>query len=336
KAQQDSLPTLAALLASLILIATTEGDAGIAALSATQAGSLQNRLRYSRQYEAEADSLGIETMMNAGYDPKAVPVMFERMLRTTRFMTNRMPEFLLTHPITERRIADTRNRVDKLPAKAYPESLAFHLVRSRIRFHHEESPYTALKFFSSEIAGESLNPVASRYGYALALIKTSQFEAAEKEIRALLDLDSDNLFFQILNVEYLNASGQHQKALDYLKPLTADTHKASYPLLYQMSRTLTYTGDFKATEKLLENMVYERPEDTLLWYDLAEVRGLAGNIAGVHLARTEYFILNGIYNEARKQLDYAKKLLKDDTLQNARIKQRLRDIENMEKAAEKL
>lgn len=336
KAQQDSLPTLAALLASLILIATSDSDAGIAALNATQAASLQNRLRYSRQYETEADSLSIMTMLAAGYDPRGVPAMFERMARNTRFMSNRLPEFLLTHPVTEKRIADTRNRVEKLPVKAYPESPDFHLVRSRIRFHHEESPYTAIRYFSSEMEGQSLNPVASRYGYAYALVESRQFDAAEKAIKTLLEQDPGNLYFQYLNCEYLNASGQHQQAQDYLASLAAPGRSLSYPLLYQSSRTLTYLGRFEEAVDVLEKLSRQRPEDTLVWYDLAEVRGLAGQILGVHLARSEYFILNGIFDQARKQLEYAAKLASDDSLYAARIKQRLADIEEIEKLVEKL
>ena len=49
------------------------------------------------------------------------------------------------------------------------------------------------------------------------------------------------------------------------------------------------------------------PQDPMIWYRLAEVRGLAGNISGLHQARAEYFILIGVFDKAREQLRLAAK-----------------------------
>ena len=69
---------------------------------------------------------------------------------------------------------------------------------------------------------------------------------------------------------------------------------------------------------------------------LAEVQGLSGNIAGLHQSRAEYFILNGILDEAERQLTYALKLTKDDYHTSAQINQRLRDVALMREQIERL
>ncbi|MCX7065998.1 MAG: M48 family metalloprotease, partial [Proteobacteria bacterium] len=107
--QQSTLPYLAAMLASIVIAATTGSDAGIAALSTTQALAQSNQLRFSRDREAEADRIGINTLAQADLDPAAMGRMFERMQRAYRF-SRRPPEFLLTHPISEARISDARNQ----------------------------------------------------------------------------------------------------------------------------------------------------------------------------------------------------------------------------------
>ena len=67
--QQKQQPlTMAGLLASAVLIATT-GGAGLAAMTATQAAALDAQLRYSRSAEQEADRIGMQTMVKAGMDP---------------------------------------------------------------------------------------------------------------------------------------------------------------------------------------------------------------------------------------------------------------------------
>lgn len=74
----------------------------------------------------------------------------------------------------------------------------------------------------------------------------------------------------------------------------------------------------------------------MIWYRLAEVRGLAGNISGVHQARAEYFILVGAFDRARDQLSLAVKLVAADFKRSAIIRQRLKDIAAMEDRLEKL
>ena len=103
--------TLAGMLAGLVLIATTGGSAGLAALSASQAAAIESQMRFSRSSEQEADRIGMQTLVAADMDPHAAPAMFERMLAATRYSGgSRTPEFLRTHPLSESRIADTRNR----------------------------------------------------------------------------------------------------------------------------------------------------------------------------------------------------------------------------------
>ena len=72
-----------------------------------------------------------------------------------------------------------------------------------------------------------------------------------------------------------------------------------------------------------------RPNDPALWYLLAEVQGLSGNIVGLHQSRAEYFILTGYMGEAEKQLSYALKLVGVDHVAAARINERLSDVNTL-------
>ncbi|MDZ7825025.1 MAG: M48 family metalloprotease [Gammaproteobacteria bacterium] len=67
------------MLASVAVMATVGGDAGMATLAGSQAIAQQNQLRYSRSREREADRLGIDTLARAGMDPWAMAGMFGRM-----------------------------------------------------------------------------------------------------------------------------------------------------------------------------------------------------------------------------------------------------------------
>ena len=53
---------------------------------------------------------------------------------------------------------------------------------------------------------------------------------------------------------------------------------------------------------------------------------MSGNIAGLHQARAEYFILNGVLDEAERQLNYAMDLSREDYHTSAKISQRIQDV----------
>lgn len=66
--------------------------------------------RFSRGAEREADELGIRAMYDAGYDPMGMATMFEELLEHRQRSPGRVEQFFSSHPLTEERIRDARNR----------------------------------------------------------------------------------------------------------------------------------------------------------------------------------------------------------------------------------
>ncbi len=87
-------------------------------------------------------------------------------------------------------------------------------------------------------------------------------------------------------------------------------------------------------EEVLVTQSKIRPNDPALWYMLAETQGLSGNIIGLHQSRAEYFILNGLLDQAEEQLNYALKLSSKDYPASAKINQRLRDVQALREEME--
>lgn len=329
KQQQNSIPTMAALLASLVLAATAGGDAGMAAMTVTQAAALDSQLRFSRQNEQEADRIGMQTMIGAQEDPYAVSAMFERMLQATRY-SRKPPEFLLTHPITESRIADSLNRAQKFPRNQYPESLDFHLMRARIQLKHESTPQVAVKHFAEELKGESLAPEASRYGLVLALTQTHQTERARAEIAPLLEKAPQKPAYILALADIEAADKNYSQALAILEAgLVSSPDHHAFNTRY--AELLLEAGNYPLAEEVLEQHVQRHPKDDYLWYLLAEVHGLAGDILGVHEARAQYYILNGVFDKAQVQLQNALKLATGSYPKTAILEEKLKQVSMMQK-----
>nr|WP_324259468.1 M48 family metalloprotease [Cellvibrio fontiphilus] len=319
------MPMLAGMLAGLVLAANSNSDAGVAAIMGTQAAAQQASLAFSRQNEQEADRIGMQTMVQAGLDPHAAGDMFEEMVRANR-LNRRPPEYLLTHPVSETRVADARNRAMQYERKPAEDDLEFQLMRSRVRVDAEETPQIAARMFKSELDKESAYPDASRYGWALALTKASQFDAAREALAPLLEKEPDRVTYQIMRADIEIAAERHKAALEIIET-QLQKHPNSHPLIIRHAEALMKAGIYQQCAEILDRYSRKRSNDDYVWYLLAEVNGLAGNILGVHEARAEYFILNGVYDRAQIQLRNALKLTQGNSYRTALVEERLKYVE---------
>lgn len=331
--QKDkSIPTMAALLASILIAVSAGADAGIAAISVTQAAAMDHQLRFSRQMEQEADRIGMETLVKSGKDPFAMPAMFENMLRASRF-SRRPPEFLLTHPLTESRVSDSFLRAQKFNKKYYPQSREYKLAKVRAELMHEPNKQFAIKKFTNDIESNSYDKMSSTYGLTLALIQTGEYKKAEQTLAPLLREYSDNLYFVVAQAEIDAESENFDKAIARLEDKLT-RYPSNHALNIRLAEILMKAAEYEKCEALLIKHSVRRPKDDYVWYLLAEVHGLAGNIFQVHMARAEYFLLNGLFDKAIIQLKNAKHLIKTDRHLIARIDLRLKEARKLREEAQ--
>ena len=322
--QQNRIPLMTAMLASVILAASGGGDAGFAALASTQAAAIQEQRRFSRQNEQEADRIGLLNLTGAGYDPNAMPDMFERLARLSRF-SRTPPEFLLTHPVSQSRISDSRNRASQLRSDGRRDSLYYQMMRARVQLFYEESPGLAARRFRALLDEHGGEHAAARYGLALALTRSGQQEAAKEHMQVLLAEHPDNIAVQLAQVELdgsLNRLDEALSRLDRLLQIRPD----NYPALEARANMLLRKQDYRGAEQVTDRLARLRSEDPDIWYLVSEVRGLAGNILGVHQARAEYFMLAGDLDQADEQLDQALKRAGDNFVVSSRIKARKDEV----------
>ena len=320
----QTLPNIATLIGALIIGAAGGGDAALAALSTAQAASQANQLRFSRDREQEADRIGFNTLVRADHDPSAMSRMFERMQRAYRF-TRRPPEFLLTHPLSETRIADARNQALDLPRKNYQDSLDYQLMRTRAEVHYENNHQSAVKNFRKRLRDDPSNQAAN-YGLALSLSEIGEHEQALQHVELLLNVNPQSILYNGAYADLLIAAGhtdQASRILTHQLVLNPD----NVPLSFLYAKALNKAGKYEKAEQVLTHLSKVRPNDVDVWYQLAETAGLAGNIAGVHLARADFFYLHGAYQRAVQHLEYAQRLIRRTNPQlDSKLAQRIQDL----------
>jgi len=323
--QKMTLPYVAAMIASAAIMATIGADAGMAAMASSQAAIQDSMLRYSRAREREADRVGIETMHQAGMDPWAMAGMFERMTRAARY-SRRPPEFLLTHPVTESRIADAKDQANQYPRQTIADSLDYQLMRARAQLHLADSGSDMVTTFRIQLEeGRTGFPDAARYGLALAHLRQGQPDEAADTLAPLLEAEPHRIAYALADVDIALARGQTDMAIASLERKLL-LNPGNLPLTMAYAQALNRAQRHLEAQSVLERLALRRPTDAHVWYELAETAGLAGDIIAVHRARAEYFQLHGNLQHALQHLQYALQLVTDNYPLTARLNQRVQDI----------
>ncbi|MBP9615051.1 MAG: M48 family metallopeptidase, partial [Thiopseudomonas sp.] len=328
------IPLMAAMLAGVIAAAAGGGDLGMAALASTQAAAIQEQRRFSRQNEQEADRIGLINLSKAGFDPRAMPSMFERLMRQYRY--DRMPpEFLLTHPVSESRIADTRNRAEQYnDGQGVVDSLYYQLIRARLQLTFEDTSGLALKRFRNQLADDP-QLESARYGLVLALIRANQLEEARSQLEPLLKKSPKSIIYNLAAVDLEISSSQFTQASTRVEGLL-QSYPNNFPLMSAKYEIQLKQNDIAGAEKTINLILKQRPNDPDIWFEVAEVRGLSNNIIGLHEARAEFFSRVGDYTQAIEQLDYAKRRASNNYPLAARIDARQQVLIQEEEAIKQM
>lgn len=72
---------------------------------------------FSRSDEREADDLGVEYMYGADYNPEGMIDMFQTLLEQRERRPSSIEQFFSTHPLSEDRLENVRQKVEELPSK---------------------------------------------------------------------------------------------------------------------------------------------------------------------------------------------------------------------------
>jgi beta-barrel assembly-enhancing protease len=323
-----SIPTVAAILASIILGAQDPG-LGQAALIAVMGSSAQYQLNFTRTHEYEADWIGINTLQRAGFDPSSMSAFFEKLQDNNRLQGRSAPEFLSTHPVTINRISDSRSRAAKFEPRTYADSLEFQLIRAKLMVLEETNNARLLETLEKQYeTGQTRHHDAGQYALALALLRASQFVRARALISELRKRNPSVINYRLAYAELEQAEHGANKAL----PSYEDSLKFypyNYPLVVGYARALIDAKHANKARSVLRNFITRRPKDALLFELLATAEELSGHKIESHRHYAEFFFLNGRTGEAVAQLEQALKLPGIDKYQKGAVDARLTELKDI-------
>ncbi|MDI1230844.1 MAG: M48 family metalloprotease [Methylobacter sp.] len=305
-ASRLSIPTAAATLAA-ILLGTQSPALGQAAIIAIQAGNVQFQIDFTRENEAEADRVGMQTLAGSQFDPRSMPIFFERLQQSSRYYGQNIPEFLRTHPVTASRISDTRGRAETYPYKQYPDSLGYQLTKAKIRVLTSTDDADTLNYLQSRLnQGTTEQRAVTRYGLAMSALKSQKFNAAES-------------IFQQLSKEYPNQpqyvtalahtaldSKNYSIALARYKKLT-EQFPNNEAIKLEYITALLKAGNAELARKNLFQLQSKTQRLPIYSQLLAQVYSDLNQPAESHRYLAEYYYATGQTKDAILQIKLAQK-----------------------------
>jgi len=321
-----NIPSIAGVIAA-ILIGTQSGEAGQAALAATQAATLQVQIDFTRSNENEADYIGIQNLSRAGFDPRAMSIFFERLQQASRYYS-KPPEFLSTHPVTVARIANARDRAANYSYRQIPDSMEFRLMREKLRVLVQPTHDLLKRYKTALENGQYNSESATRYGYARALLTAGQHKQALEQVQWLLKKEPERISYQVLDADYQQATGNHKKALQNYKN-ALKLYPQDHALTVFYARSLLQLGYAAESRALLQNHMRQQSFDAELYKLRARAEDQAGYPVEARLSMSEYHYLNGQTSSAIQQLEQALRLPGLDFYENSKIEARLRILKRL-------
>lgn len=324
--KSTSMATLAALAAAL-LVSHGNSQAGLAGVIGAQAGVIQSQLGYSRDFEREADRIGLQTLNKGGFNPGGMSGFFERLQRATRTQENNAPVYLRTHPLTIERIADMQNRQALLADRQVADSQEFHLVRAKLRAQ-QGTPPEAVKYFTDMLKGQkTLQVGAARYGLAVALLRAKDWGAANKALQEARQ-GIRHAMLERLAAQCRLAEGDVSGAL-HIFAKALESQPDNLALVYDHTEALITANRLPEALALTEKQLKKQPKNGYLWRLQAKTAAQMGKNSAKHRAQGELYAIQGNLIGAVEQLQLAQQANDGDFYDMSVLDARLREMQRL-------
>lgn len=326
EAQSQKAPlTLAGILGAIVL-ATVNPEAGMAAMMATQGASQQSAINFTRGNEQEADRIGMQIMVDAGFDPYAVPNFFRKLSEQSRFV-NQQLAFLQTHPLSQSRVSDTRLRAEQFQQRFIPDSQDFTLTKARVLARYHYGKNDAETVFRKKLTEPGGNTKANQYGLAIALLDKGDLQQSRKLIEQMLEKDEHNLYYIDVYTDILLAQKEYQLCLDMLEQQYLLRPNNQVVTLNYANAALT-SGAPRLAIHLLKSLLFYKSDNILAYDLLSEAYKAVGDFARFYEARADLSYQRADYPRAIDDLNEALNHLKpEEKLENRRLEAKKRQLQ---------
>ncbi|MFP7755405.1 M48 family metalloprotease [Thermodesulfobacteriota bacterium B35] len=282
-------------------------------LAGSMAAGQAINLSYSRQDEEQADRLSFEWMRKMHRNPVAMEGMLRVMRRISRYRSDKLPQYLLTHPNPEARLNYVESLVEMDPDQKVPgyyrkhDNFSFLRFRYRVMVQSVDLDQLRISCRNTiERARDREARIMAHYGLALVLAAEHDLKGARRELATVRDAYPDRDILAVdAGVMGLEA-GQLDQALELLRFAHRRLPGSMYAT-FELARALEKKGDLDGAETLLEQVARHMPEYSRLYFELGKIKAAQGADSLSRFYLGKYYLYQGRLDLARQYLGRAAK-----------------------------
>ena len=297
RAQMTTVASLAGAVAAMFL--GGGGQAGGALASASMAAGQAAMLNYSRGDETEADQMGFQYMLKAGYRLQGMAEAFRKLQRKQWSSGIDIPEYVSTHPDLGRRVSEVSARIESQPANVRnrPEDNGrFKRMQALVLARFEDASVAERRFASLP----KDDPI-TLMGQGILAARRNRIPEANAAFEAALKKGSKDALSWREAGRFYYTTGDKRARQTLEKALSMDSKDVMAQFFY--ARTLDGSGDKLGAHRYYEEVLRIVPEDI----EVHQVYGRSLGEAGKRFDGFLHLAYSAVYeNDTRKVRQWLK------------------------------
>jgi len=281
KGKYSSMASLGLALAAVAF----GGAATPALLTGALATGQSINLHFSRQHEEEADLLAYVWMGNLDRNPEGQVRMLETMRRIARYRSDKLPQYLLTHPNPEERLHTIESFLDieRNSFDISPDSInETNFLRFKYRVLSKVKEIGVLKpYFSRQLSDDKIseqNRTMVQYGLSQVAMVSNDYDKCLELLEKVIVRFPDISIFLTDKAVALAAAGKINEAERWFRQALSRNSSDMYAV-YSLAKLLAASDRKEESESLFKTLMYQLPEYSKVYYELGNLaagKGKAG------------------------------------------------------------
>lgn len=331
--EKGKLIGAASLAVALAALALGGGAATQALLTGSMAAGQSASLHYSRKHEEEADLLAYDWMKKLHRNPEGQKKMLDTMRRVSRYRSDRLPQYLLTHPNPEARLDYVQALLKMDEGELAPLAAGdnFNFLRFKYRIMAESSDANAFREYLSSVISDThasaFSRTMARYGLAQLERRANNFKRGQQLLDEVIAAMPDRQILLSDKGVLLYAAGEYAEARIALEKAYMADEQDMYAA-FHLGKTYQALGDINKAETLYKTVSYKLPEYSKVYFELGKIASQKKQNASSSLFLGKYYLYEGKLKQAKFSLNSA---VRDETVSDKEKGEGERLLETIER-----
>lgn len=314
RSKKISLATSAGMLAGFLLGAGGAGTAGNAVAIGSLAAGESLSLSYSREDERQADEIGLQYLAKAGYSGKGLLTSLKKIRSQQWFGSDQIPNYLLTHPAAEERmayidswLARHHQKNQETNAHRLADMEEFQRIHTRMIAQYTDESIAKTHFL--HLLSQNPENALAHYGYGMLLSRLGDQTSAVQHLKKALEISALNPYYLMELGWVYFSEGDYQKSVAILASATGIVDDVNAK--FYLGRAQMELGKLDLAVEKFEEVIKTKTNYNQVYYYLGEAYGKQKKLGEAHYNLGIYYYNKQDFKNTKFHLNRAIKILND-------------------------